>query len=61
MGLAILGECCPLLKELHISRCTGLASWAMNRVWTGCNNLEVLDMSYMTQLTDQDICEMAEK
>jgi hypothetical protein len=59
-GVAVLGDCCPLLRELKVSRCVGLSEWALERVFHGCGKLEVVDLSYLPQLKDQLVKDMAE-
>ena len=58
-GLAVIGECCPLLKELRLSQCKGLQTWSLARIWTSCHHLEILDLSYLNQLEDEGVRQMS--
>jgi len=60
-GVAALGDCCPHLLELNISRCTEIATWALANVCKGCTGLESLNLSQCPQINDEIIRSFAEK
>lgn len=58
-AIAVLGDCCPRLTELHLARCSGVKEWALRRVWHGCGGLQVVDLSHCPLVGDQTLREMA--
>ena len=54
-----IGSTCHSLRELHLRRCTWLRPWMCMRLFTGCPQLEVIDLSFVTKLSDAEVTSIA--
>lgn len=60
-GLSVLGDCCPKMTELSLSKCPNIAEWALTKVLHGCRLLEVIDLSHCPQVKDEVVKALAEQ
>ena len=47
------------LQEVHLKRCTWLRSWMCLRLFMGCPQLQVVDLSFVPSLSDGDVTMIA--
>ncbi|KAJ1419272.1 Leucine-rich repeat [Sesbania bispinosa] len=52
-GLVHVGMCCSKLKELDLYRSTGVTDLGISAIASGCPDLEMMNTSYCTSITDR--------
>eukprot|EP01040_Poterioochromonas_malhamensis_P000705 gene705-754_t len=59
VGIAAIAECCLFLTKLNLSKNT-IKNWSLQKIFRKCLKLEELNVSYMKDISDEEIRVVAE-
>ena len=54
-GLVAIAEGCSLMTHLNVSRCRSLLKFGITKVFYACRRIEVVDISYLNEIGDNEV------